>query len=626
MTSLFKNTLYTLCAVIFCSITGLDAKARTARSARTSRKTASVAPTTALKTQAISYLEAGKYIDTHLGTLDLEEEEQAALSAWNTAILLTYAVMQKGDLPTNDTSITIDTAEIDETINNQITELPVMKTIIAADQIDELFTKETIPFFKWLSWSAQSTPAAEIKTKVAEFNPTSSKNIEKVYGLNLDMLLNKILAYTKANVEQWPDIIQEPVYEIFTMPAKTSYENWGKILDETIDSIYEHITKTPDPERGVFHALLKEPVKQYFRSELSFYAALQTGKSAPKAHEQVFFSRDIRDYMRFIWRLTTQENLELTTFIAGIRDRLELSKKNIQEFLAEIPAPNDIDEKKLSENCRRAYGVGYDELFQQLQTKIDAKITNIFGTNTTITLKNAVDRGFFSMLQESLDEIKSPAVLPARSSEPKSVGVPETKLALTEALEKLKAKLIALREILSTRAREIATEAPTPLPAKAATGAPAKSSYDKFKPYSLYWISIKFKTIEDIKEARDLNDINAINNQDHWKGLTALHQVVYGGYYQSPENAAEALKFLCSKIRNKKDLDVKDDAGETPLFLAVKLAQMHLKPGDWTESVKILVQAGADPTIKNEARQSPYDIADPKIRAVIDAALKKRVK
>lgn len=73
---------------------------------------------------------------------------------------------------------------------------------------------------------------------------------------------------------------------------------------------------------------------------------------------------------------------------------------------------------------------------------------------------------------------------------------------------------------------------------------------------------------------------------------TPLHDAVLGGHLQM-------IYMLVSA--NNADIDAQDDSGNTPLHLAVRYAQ--------EEAVRVLLDQGANPLIKNSACHTPYQIA-----------------
>jgi len=198
-------------------------------------------------------------------------------------------------------------------------------------------------------------------------------------------------------------------------------------------------------------------------------------------------------------------------------------------------------------------------------------------------------------------------------------GAFETKSPLARALETLKEKLSQLRQALSNIAK-----VPIKVPIKAPTKSPDPEAAKMFIGYALmFGDNLKpFKTTL-------LQNPDIINTQDE-KGETALHMVLYGGRGNDANNAQAALKFLCEQPGI--DLNPKDKAGNTPLLKAVKIARDMSTYGEsraleWAKSVLILVQAGADPSIANNAGESPHSIAktivNQNVRTVIDKALKK---
>lgn len=92
-----------------------------------------------------------------------------------------------------------------------------------------------------------------------------------------------------------------------------------------------------------------------------------------------------------------------------------------------------------------------------------------------------------------------------------------------------------------------------------------------------------------------------VSSDNIFTGMNAVH---YGTSYP------EALKIIIQKLKANGKLDrlinAKDQHGETPLITAVRF-------GDPVESVKILLQNGADKSIKNKDGKTAYDICAGKV-------------
>lgn len=91
-----------------------------------------------------------------------------------------------------------------------------------------------------------------------------------------------------------------------------------------------------------------------------------------------------------------------------------------------------------------------------------------------------------------------------------------------------------------------------------------------------------------IQEGWDVNEID----YNHW---TPLHYAAQDGLC----NIAEILIISGAKI------DIKDDYGKSPLFVAV----FNYPIGNSGEVIKLLLKNGADKFLKNNYGISPYDIA-----------------
>eukprot|EP01137_Pigoraptor_chileana_P023111 Opistho-2@88890 len=106
---------------------------------------------------------------------------------------------------------------------------------------------------------------------------------------------------------------------------------------------------------------------------------------------------------------------------------------------------------------------------------------------------------------------------------------------------------------------------------------------------------------EVLAEAPGTYDVNAIDGI----GWSALH---YCGYFNSVEVAALLLQ------QQGINPDVKNSQWETPLHVAAS--------NGYTEIVKLLIEAGANPSALSKAKDSALDIAaDSEIKDLINSAI-----
>ena len=98
----------------------------------------------------------------------------------------------------------------------------------------------------------------------------------------------------------------------------------------------------------------------------------------------------------------------------------------------------------------------------------------------------------------------------------------------------------------------------------------------------------------DIEEVKTIISQNEdINKQDEESGFSALH-------YCAQFGLKDIIQLL---ISNNAKIDIKDYYGNTPLFKAVFFFFFY------TEIIKMLLSAGADPDLKNNAGVSPRQLA-----------------